>query len=216
MSNASTPFMFADDTSLLYTGKHIDELVEKINSELTKIDDWLRCNKLSINVNKTHYLVFCSKSTKVNDLIIKLNHHPISRVYSTKFLGVYLDANLSWKNHIEYISKKIAKSIGIICKARKILNKSTIISLYYTFVYPYYIYGIHVWGSTYPTSLKPIVLSQKKIIRIITCSKYMASTQILYERYKILQTEDVYKYSIAFLCINIKMTSCHIFMTTFI
>ena len=109
-------------------------------------------------------------------------------------MGVFLDSNLNWKKHIEYVSKKISKSIGIFCKARKLLNKPTLVNLYYTFVYPYYIYGIQVWGGTYPTNLQKLVLLQKKAIRIITCSKYMASTQNLFTQYKLLRLPEIYKY----------------------
>ena len=162
VSNASIPFKFADDTSLFYNRKHLNTLVNTINDELDKINEWLICNKLSINIKKTHYIIFCNKNKTIPDIPIKLNNQPINRVFCTKFLGVLFDANLTWKNHVDYTSKKISKSIGILCKARKLLNKSTLINLYYTFIYPYYTYGIHVWGSTYPTTLQRLVLLHKK------------------------------------------------------
>ena len=195
MSDASLPFMFADDTTFLYTGNNLNTLTNNVNTELIKIDEWLKCNKLSINIKKTHYIIFSSKNKIIDDnQQVKINSEPIERVYYTKFLGVFLDSNLNWKKHIEYVSKKISKSIGILCKARKLLNKPTLVNLYYTFVYPYYIYGIQVWGGTYPTNLQKLVLLQKKAIRIITCSKYMASTQNLFTQYKLLRFPEIYKY----------------------
>ena len=195
VSDASLPFMFADDTTFLYTGNNLNTLTNNVNTELIKIDEWLKCNKLSINIKKTHYIIFSSKNKIIDDnQQVKINSEPIERVYYTKFLGVFLDSNLNWKKHIEYVSKKISKSIGILCKARKLLNKPTLVNLYYTFVYPYYIYGIQVWGGTYPTNLQKLVLLQKKAIRIITCSKYMASTQNLFTQYKLLRLPEIYKY----------------------
>ena len=177
--------MFADDTTFLYTGNNLNTLTNNVNTELIKIYEWLKCNKLSININKTLYIIFSSKNKIIDDdQQVKINSEPIERVYYTKFLGVFLDSNLNWKKHIEYVSKKISKSIDIFCKARKLLNKPSLVNLYYTFVYPYYIYGIHVWGGTYPTNLQKLVLLQKKAIRIITCSKYMASTQYLFKQYR--------------------------------
>ena len=57
------------------------------------------------------------------DITIKIDGQTIQEVQHTKFLGVLLDQKLSWKNHIQYISAKVSKSIGILCKARKILGK---------------------------------------------------------------------------------------------
>ena len=196
VSSAALLFMFAVDSSLLYMGKNLNALLDIVNDELDKINEWLKCNKLSINVKKTNYMIFCTPKKMLEDLPIKLNNEAITRIYFTKFLGVFLDAGLTWKYHIEHISKKISKSIGILCKARKLLHKKTLINLYYTFVYPYFTYGIHVWGGIYPTNLQKLVLLQKKIIRIITCSKYLASTENLFKSYNILKFHDIYKYTV--------------------
>ena len=167
VSDASLPFMFADDTTFLYTGNNLNTLTNNVNTELIKIDEWLKCNELSMNIKKTHYIIFSSKNNIIDDdQHVKINSEPIERVYYTKFLGVFLDSNLNWKKHIEYVSKKISKSIGISCKSRKLLNKPTLVNLYYTFAHPYYICGIHVWGGTYPNNLQKLVLLQMRAIRL--------------------------------------------------
>ena len=121
-------------------------------------------NKLSLNVSKTHYMVFAPKNKYVDDLNIKLQNKNIERVSVTKFLGVMIDAHLSWKYHIEYTCKKISKCVGVILKARKTLNKSVLLNLYYSFAYPYFIYCNHVWGNTYPTNLNKMFVLQKKTL----------------------------------------------------
>ena len=65
---------------------------------------------------------------------------------STKFLGIIVDDQLKWKQHIDYIKNKISKSIGIIYKARNYVNTHTLRNLYYTFVYPYLIYCVDRMG----------------------------------------------------------------------
>ena len=77
-----------------------------------------------------------------NDLLnrpisIKILNDKIDQVDHLKFLGVILDEILTWKKHIQYICTKIAKNIGIIAKARKILNTNILLMLYYCFIYPY-------------------------------------------------------------------------------
>ena len=103
---------------------------------------------------------------------------PIWRVYVKTFLGVQIDSQLYWLNHIEYTCRKLSKYIGILSKARRNLPKLSLISLYYSFAFPYFIYCNHVWGSTYQTNLNNVVLVQKKLTRIIICSPFRARTEL--------------------------------------
>ena len=80
--------------------------------------------------------------------------------------------------------------------ARKKIYKSTLISLYYSFAYPYSIYCSHVWGQNYPSCLEIISLIQKKLVRIITCSPFRAHTEPLYFANKILNVSDINDYII--------------------
>ena len=68
----------------------------------------------------------------------------------TKFLGVLLDQHLSWKYHISHVAKKVSKTIGIIRKARFFFSSKSLLSLYYTLVYPYLNYCNIAWCSMYP------------------------------------------------------------------
>ena len=81
---------------------------------------------------------------------------------NTKFLGVIIDEKLNWSDHIRYIKNRISKSIGIINKTRTFLDKNTLRNIYYTFIYPYLIYCIEIWGNKNDTHLNPIINIQKK------------------------------------------------------
>ena len=171
-------------------------LCNQLNEDLRNVQEWLQCNKLSLNVLKTHYMVFTPRNRLINDIDVKIHDVQIQRVYATNFLGVQIDAQLTWKTHIEYTCKKLSKCVGILCKARKILYKSTLISFYYSFAYPYFIYCNHVWGQNYPSCLERISLIQKKLVRIITCSPFRAHTEPLYFANKILNVSDINDYII--------------------
>ena len=94
-----------------------------MNYKLEKIAEWLRANKLSVNVNKTEYMVFRSLRKHIpGDASLKINGKAVKSVLAKKFLGVILDHKLSWCEHIQYIKNKISKGIGILCKARKIFK----------------------------------------------------------------------------------------------
>ena len=102
------------------------------------------------------------RNKQVENLNIKIQNTNIERVSVTKFLGVIIDAQLSWKCHIGYMCKKVSKCLGVILKACKKLNKSVSLNLYHSFAYPYFIYCNHVWGNTYPANLNKMIVLQKK------------------------------------------------------
>ena len=104
VSRNSLPILFADDTNIFSTGKNLNELRESLNEDLVNIEE---CNRLSLNVLKTNYMIFTTKNKLSHDVDIFLNNVRIERVYVTKFLGVQIDSKLNWKNHIEYTCKKI-------------------------------------------------------------------------------------------------------------
>ena len=116
--------LFADDSIFFCTGKDLPSLFDTVNSELTIIVSWLNANKMSLNIEKTSYMIFRSRNKKLdpgNDIFI--NGCKIEQVQTTKFLGVIIDCNLTWKYHISYVCSKISKNIGILIKSRKVLTQ---------------------------------------------------------------------------------------------
>ena len=172
----SVPILFADDTNLFYKGADFGELVKSINAELENISLWLKVNKFSLNVKKTHFIIFQRGKSPISHIEIKIDNQTIDKVDKTKFLGGVIDSKLSWKNHISLIVGKLSKSIGMIVKARE-LNRNALLTLYYSFVYPYLIYCNHVWGCTYQTNLKQLFILQKKALRIMCGKRKMDSTE---------------------------------------
>ena len=121
VSKSCFSVLFADDTNIFIKGKYLQELCNLLNGELGDIQDWLSCNKLSLDVVKTHYIIFTPRNKIVENIDIKINNTSIERVYTTKFLDVHIDSQWSWKKHIDYTCKKFSKCVAIISKARKAL-----------------------------------------------------------------------------------------------
>jgi hypothetical protein len=138
-------------------------------------------------------------------------------VETTKFLGLLLDDSLSWKPHITYISQKVAKSIGILSMARKVLDRKTLIQLYYSFIYPYLNYCNLSWGNAADTTLWPIFRLQKISIRIIFNIKNRASTLLACKSYGILRLPDIHLMNIGIFMYKYKRDKLpHIFNDVFI
>ena len=193
---ASLPILFADDTNIFTSGRNQHELESNINDELCRISAWLKVNKLSLNIKKTHYMIFTTKNLYTCTISLNIDGHPITEVSKTKFLGVIIDNKLKWNEHITFIGHKISRGIGMIIKARKVLNSSALIVLYYSFIYPYLICCNHVWGSTYEGRLDNLHLLQKKILHIIAGVKPWEHTDTLYKQYGIVKLKDINMYMI--------------------
>ena len=115
LTNASKMFnsiLFADDTSLIHAGKNPDNIVKEINDEIPNIISWLNANELSLNLEKTNFILFSPKNAPKLKADLLINHTKITEVNQTKFLGVIIDNNLNWSAHIRYIQNKIAKGLG--------------------------------------------------------------------------------------------------------
>ena len=169
-----------------------------MNNELEKITTWLCTNKLSLNVKKTHFIIFKSNRKKLKKKVsIKINAQPIEQLKYTKFLGLLFDEELSWKYHIDEVTNKISKMSGVLAKARHYLSLKTLQTLYNTMVYPYLSYCYIIWTSTYSTSLKLLFIIQKKIVRIITFSKYRYESKPLFLSLNILNIYKLNTYLIA-------------------
>ena len=105
--------LFADDTTVLIVGTNINTMITALNCELAKLTEWLNANKLSINVSKSHYMVFHQSTPKINKGDILLDTTILSQVTFTKFLGVILDDKLKWTHHISYIKIQFLKVWGL-------------------------------------------------------------------------------------------------------
>jgi len=114
-----------------------------------------------------------------------------------EFLGVFIDDKLNWKKHISYISSKVSRGLGIVLKARKLLSLSALKTLYFSFIYPYFTYCNHVWGSACDSSLHPLIMLQKRCVRIITLSKARDHTDPLFTRLGLLKIRDINTYLIS-------------------
>ena len=157
ISKILDPIVFVNDTNLFFSNCNIPVLFATVNSESSKSNQQLLANKLSLNVTKTRCSFF-HKTSKKGDISLKfprlqINNYNIERILSVKFLGVLLDENLSWKDHINYTENKISKNIGILYKARDYLSKEILLA-YYVYIHTYAKYANLVWASTIRTNLK--------------------------------------------------------------
>ena len=121
-----------------------------VNSELKKVTQWIRANKLSLKLQKTKYMLF-SNTIEALPIDVIFDDTPLEKVSHIKFLGIIVDSKLSWKLHIDNICKTISRNIGIINRLKFHIPVSSLLMLYSSLILPYLNYGILAWGNTYQT-----------------------------------------------------------------
>ena len=183
--------LFADDANLFLKHKNINILESNLNKELSKVHSWLCANKLSLNINKSNFVLFHPIQKKLpKSVTLFINNQSLTEENSIRYLGICIDSNRNWKSHINYIAKKVKRSIGTLSKLRYYLNSKTLLDLYYAVVYPFLPYCIIAWGNTYQTSLQPLFVLQKKAIRIITFFRFFEHTSPLFKDLNVIKLFD--------------------------
>ena len=134
---------------------------------------------------KTTYSILTMKNP-LTCPYIQIDKTPINRVDYFTFLGIIIDQKLTFNQHISFLCSKVSKSVGIINKI-SYLPPNVLKCLYYTMVYPYLIYCIESWGASYVTNLSPLIILQKRVIRIITNNGKLAHTTPLFKKLNILK-----------------------------
>ena len=199
MVNASQilfSILFADDTNVFITGKNINTLVETMNNELHKLYEWMCINKLSLNIKKTKFMVFTMRKSKEIDQTITINNQVIEQVNNFKFLGVIIDSHLRWTDHVQHIRKKISKGLGILYKAKRVLNLTTLLTLYYSFIYPYLLYCIEVWGNASKDLMLSLMKLQKRAMRLIKSVPMRTESEPLFKSLELLSVFKLYTFKI--------------------
>jgi hypothetical protein len=172
--------------------------------EMQKISDWLKINKLSLNIKKTHFILFHFRQKNIlNNLALHIDNCSIERVSSTKFLGVILQENLNWNIHISTLVNKLSKNLGILKTIQHKLNTNILYMLYNTLIYPYLQYCNIAWASQHSKSVENLFTVQKKAIRIICKTAWNSHTAPLFFKLNTLKLSDINNLQIGCLMFNV-------------
>jgi hypothetical protein len=129
------PIVYADDTTLHKTINSPNS-INSINQELEHVNLWLKINKLSLNASKTRYMVFHKPRKRLPTLNISIDNENVERCISFNYLGIHLNQNLTWNDHIKRTSLKIARATGRINCLKHFLPKKILLTLYNNLILP--------------------------------------------------------------------------------
>ncbi len=182
--------MYADDTTIYFNLEDfpINNIEYSVSCELSKVHTWLQHNKLSLNADKTKCMTFHTRQKKINPLIFSIDGQQIENVKHFKFLGIMFDDNLSWNTHVDMVSHKLSKVVGILGRLKITYPKQALLHIYNSLFVSHLNYGLLLWGRVFEKIFK----LQKKAIRIITHSEYLAHTEPLFKSLGLLKVHDLY------------------------
>jgi len=191
---------FADDTTAVGSMKDVNELIEETNRDMDGIKKWLYANRLSLNIDKTCYVLISDNELK--DLPqVRIADRVINRVSQCKFLGVIIDEKLNFKCHVQELCKALSRSVGMLNRISSLAPPSVKLNIYYSLIYSKVSYGIVAWGSSGAVNIsrvERILYRARKLVnyssvcicaaenRLFTCSTIYIYF-ILVKMFKIVQ-----------------------------
>ncbi len=182
--------LFADDTNGFIIANSPAQLKNKIVTYLSDIFEWCRNNKLTINLDKTCYTIFESrnKETPNNLNNIKIDNSIIKGVPSAKYLGIILDENLSWDEHIENLTRNIIKTANSFKIIKRRVHEENKNSFYYAYIYIYrkIQYGIEVYGRAKTATIERVQTQQNRALKILYNKDYFTPNKNLHKDLKLL------------------------------
>ena len=145
---------------------------------------WLSCQYSAFIL---YCIVMKKKQYDKSKVKIELNEEEVVQVRHAKFLGVYIDERLAWDKHIQQVAHKMSRSVGILRKLKYTIPQSFLMLLYNSLIYPYLLYCSIIWGGNSIYKLNPILILQKKALRIIANADFRAHSSPLFTKYKLLK-----------------------------
>ena len=159
-------FMYADDTLVLCKAEKIEDIIQICTDSLEKLSVWCEANKLSMNYNKTKFMLV--KHKKTNDITdIKIGDRIIGQVHSYEYLGVLLDESLCHNGYIDRIYKKTNTKLGILSRIRRFISERTALNIYKTMIRPHLDYIDFVVDSGSVNRISQLDKLQNEAIRRI-------------------------------------------------
>ena len=186
----SSSILYADDTTFFLVGKSLRYMKLKIQQDLNYLALWLRMNFLKLNVSKTKCMIMNKEGLFINT-DIWIEGELVQCVSKFKFLGITIDAGLSFEPHYETVHEKLQKSGFIVRNLCKKIPVTCMRQLYYAYFDSHLCYGMLVWFPLLKRKQQnDLYILQKSLIRRITSSSLRSHCMPLFKKEKILTVHD--------------------------
>lgn len=183
--------MYADDTSLLLSSESLRSTEALVNESLGDLYHWFCSNQLSLNIQKTHYMIFHTRQRTISELpSLSIVNNDLENTDIVKFLGVSMEDTLRWNDHCNIIAKKLHSKCYLMRSLRTYFSKSTLLAVYHSEIHSRITYGIIFWGHS--SAAKQVFIAQKRVIRAIVAIGSIESCKPHFRNLKILPLPCAY------------------------
>ena len=188
----SKTYRFADDTSIIQSNPSLERLSKQVNKDLSNLSNWLRANKLSLNVKKTELAIFRPRKLKIDHSFkFKLDGKRLVPTDSVKYLGALIDEHLLWNKQIAKIKMRLNRAIGMLSKLRINANVNILKTAYHSVFESHLQYGTQLWGQKNNETITTFQKLKNRALRKITFKKRHDSISCVYKECKILKFPDI-------------------------
>ena len=184
--------LYADDTVLYISGASPQDLIQKLQEDLNKVENWCKRNRLTINAKKTKVVILgtSKQMCKYKPRPLILNNEPLQYVDSYKYLGVTLDNHLTYNTHLNNTIKITAYKLHQLGMIRRYITEGAALQIYKTMVLPYLDYGdIFIIGAN-KSKLAKMQRLQNRGLKMCLSAGYRTSTNEIHHRVKLPLLED--------------------------
>lgn len=199
--------LYADDTVIYYHSTSLSDLESQMNVDVSILANWLRINKLSLNIKKTHYLTFGNKDYV--PMNITLGTEKLQNIEVTKYLGLLIDSKLSWNSHVDHVKSKISPITGVLYRLQGLLSTSLLRATYYAMIHSHLSYLVSIWGTITKKQISEIQVIQNRAIRNIYRLPWDTHIKDIYLKTNILPFTVLPKYNITCTILQIIHRSSH-------
>lgn len=183
---------FADDTTVALNSNNFFHVVQKANCLVKSMTHYCLNNALILNGSKTNMVTF-SPSTMQMSPLVKLDNGSVVNSHSTKLLGVYLDSNLSWSSHVDYVVGRLSVHCYVLWQLRNFVSLDILKLYYFAHVQSILQYCLVCWGNC--SRINEVLVLQKKIIRTMTFRRRLDSCRPVFKQLNILTVISLYIFS---------------------
>ena len=199
ISHLAKFIMYADDANIILTGNSLEEVYQKLEYVAQDLVKWVDNNGLALNLKKTNYMIFTRKRN-LNYREVTISGVNIARKSEARFLGVLMDENLTWSQHVSTVKMKMSRYIGIMYKLKKFLPLESRLQIYHSFVQSHLNYCALVRGFCSKSHVDSVFSKQKIGLRAVMPGHVQywykdgtppAHTKSSFHRYKILTVHSI-------------------------
>ena len=187
-------WLFADDTSLSACSLDLDELNRNAKIAFEKLYSWCTCKKLTINNDKTYFILLHMKNKPVprNFSALHTDVMNIDKVEATKYLGVTLDEKWTWQEQISSVCSSLLQFFWIFNHIKLFVSRKIARQIYFACVYSRIRYAIKISGSCSKQLISRMQIMQNKLLKLLFNFDRYTNTIFLHKELSLLKVEDIY------------------------